>query len=380
MNNEDEARSLLPPIPKNVDPRWSSGIIKKACIHCGIREADSEEHLLPESLGYFGRFFRRNDIICKPCNESIGNRIYNPLFHNGYYALARTIVPFAIGKQNLRPGRTSSKPYRPRVKGKDGIEWYYESDPGGKTGRRDEQIVFKKPDGTSVSWLLPEGLDSAESLRRAHFRSPHREHKPIFFISHRPETIATWIKDVFGSDSYIEPSDEPTRVEFVEKFTLKESASQAMAVVALHTFMGMFTASGHERGFLNLKRFIREGGAPFPVSTNATSEEPFGIESRIDDRCHDSVKHIIVYDAGGKTKGPHAAIQLFRNNTQKTPWWIVTLDTNKSQLQIPLAIALVFNRNGRVLVRDEQVDGHVYQMLPKDEKLVLDPDSKPIYG
>jgi hypothetical protein len=177
--------------------------IVKPCIYCPDGVADSDEHLLPEAVGYFGRPLRRRDLLCGDCNNKIGRDLYNPLFHMGYYALARNEVPFPIGKVQSKPGRTQSKSYRPTiVDPKDGLPYYHETDPGGVTGRKDEQIIFRLPGGSPKAYLLPVGLRSADDLRKALDRAGHLADDPISFVAADPDQLGSWLKEIYPHKGY----------------------------------------------------------------------------------------------------------------------------------------------------------------------------------
>lgn len=240
------------------------------CIYCK-RDADSEEHSFPAALGMdnIKGFVTLKEKLCKECNGRIG-AIEEQLLRCSPEAFIRDRLQIKGRKShkkiNLyhRPS-AGGKQLKAEINATDGPEKFL-CEPASDSDdfTYSYQIVLKDPDGNLHSEIIPDEVNSSESLDKLlafkgmsefEFQSAH--------IDPDRKHIVEGIQNLKGKKINWEdiPLGHKGKKEFLITCEYTDKYFRSIAKIAFHYFLQYFEHyTGNEKEFEGIKDFIMKGG------------------------------------------------------------------------------------------------------------------------
>lgn len=240
------------------------------CIYCDSIGPFSKEHALPRSLGEFSGFPPLINRVCAKCNEDIG-KLEEQFGRSGPEAFFRKYL-------NIE-GRATHDKVNPFKRGSAGakpidftallpeadIEILWEFNPGEKTVREVSQIVFIDDKGKSYPLRIHKWMNNADQLRteikKIGLDLRDKLSARVFASDDERERIKNLVQGLGFKIKWLPPQPSAKINNSVAKVHVTDLYFRAIAKIGFHYLLSVVnTFQGNERYFVDIRRFIIDGG------------------------------------------------------------------------------------------------------------------------
>ena len=241
------------------------------CIYCDSSNPFSKEHALPRSLGEFSGFPLLINKVCAKCNKDIG-KLEEQLGRSGPGAFFREYLnidgrdthdkvnPFQRGSAGAKPiDFTALLP-------EEDIKVFWEFNPGEQTVREVRQIVFIDDKGKSYPIRIHKWMNNTNQLRAEMKKIGLDLRGKLSARVFASDDEMEWVEDLargLGSEFMWLPPQPSAKINnSVAKVHVTDFYFRAIAKIGFHYLLSVVnTFRGNEHYFVDIRRFIIDGGA-----------------------------------------------------------------------------------------------------------------------